>query len=259
MLKAYLDDAGSLHDHPCLVLGGFVAHATTWKRVERQWEALEVKKQIGHWHTSKMRAPGSSCHGWGKKPWYRLRADMMKPLIRPDFFLVGASMLADTWNLYGDRFNKAMRDLHPSFRDVSAFGFLVNHILQQVASVTEHHFENETIGVFIERPATGLKAELERILEAYIQTPPWSRRITSKSVGDRDTYPALRVADFGASGMFRYGRKKALRNPAPDLDPLSNAITKGELGAFARFWSNDEMNGLLAMIGRGDRVRDWIP
>lgn len=260
MLKAYLDDSGSVNDQPCAVIGGFIASAQTWKKIERKWEAEEIKRGVGHWHTSKMRQPGMPCHGWSAARWYQLRAEMTKIIMRPSVHLVGAAMLTSTWLKCSNAFEAEMKKREPNFVKPSALGFLVHHAMQQIIRVANRWGRGEAIGAYIEQPATGMQGELERILSGYLVIPPWSRRLKSRNIGDRDTFPGLRIADFGANGMFRYSSDSIVGGkPISPTDPLSAAILNGSLSSFAKYYSDDAMKELTAMIARGEAVGDKIP
>jgi hypothetical protein len=254
VLKAYLDDSGSDADLRGVVIAGFVASATDWKRLEERWVRLEDKRQIGHFHASKMRRRGGPCDGWPYPRWHQLLSDCTNAVTYPGIIHVGGCMLSETWARYGAEVNEAMRPRQgPNPKPMTADVFCLNHALQQIASITKRYFPGEHTGIFIERPATGKQASMKETLKAYTTSPPWSKYLTSTGIGDRDTHPGLRVADFAANATFRHLRDfiETPKEPPPMRDPFSLAITQGKIESAAKYYSDEGMEEALRMIKEG--------
>ncbi len=262
MLKAYLDDSGSDSDLHGVVISGLLAPATKWKRTERQWARMEQERRIGHFHASKMRRPGGPCDGWPYSKWNRLLGHCTSVVAQPQIIHVAGCVFSATWTRYGDQVNAEMLKRRARQKPVTAMLFCVNHVMQQVAHVIDRLFPGERVGVFIERPAKGKGATLKETLEEYATTPPWNRVITSTSIGDRDAFVGLRVADFVANSTFRYFRDfvETPHTPRPLRDPFSLAIASGRLESVAKYHSDGSMEELLRLTRDGRQVdADEIP
>ena len=202
-LACYIDESGTHADSPTMVLGGYVARLSQWRKFDAQWRFLLRRYDLTHFHSKDLWHRKKEFKGWTDAKALAFTQESIAISDRNTLFGFSVSMLKadfDTHYLADPRPKKFQMDSQYGVCFRTALVFAIEALRREYPS----EMDRSLVHFIVEDGARGI-GDVQRIVAQLRQHEPrnYGRFIGTATLGEKTRFPGLQLADSVASSSWK--------------------------------------------------------